>query len=279
MVETAALLVDEVLPQKPLRQWVLSLPLALRFLLATHPHALTEVLGITYHTIAAHLIEKAGLAPAQAQTGAVTLIQCFGSALNLNVHLHMLVLDGVYLRGTNPPLFRSVEPPTSAELQTLLERIASSVGEKLERQGLIVRDCENAYLALDPADSVPMHDLIGHSITYRIATGPRAGQKVFTLQTLPPREELPSEDRLARASGFSLHAGVSVNGGERTKLEHLVRYVARLAVALERLALMPAGNICYTLKTRIATARRRSSSNPSTSSPASPPSCRCPVYI
>ena len=32
MVETAALLADEVLPERPLRQWVLSLPPALRFL-------------------------------------------------------------------------------------------------------------------------------------------------------------------------------------------------------------------------------------------------------
>lgn len=45
MVETAALLADEVLPERPLRQWVLSLPLALRFLLATDPDALTLVLG------------------------------------------------------------------------------------------------------------------------------------------------------------------------------------------------------------------------------------------
>jgi hypothetical protein len=30
-----------VLPQKPLRQWVLSLPFALRFLLAINPEALT----------------------------------------------------------------------------------------------------------------------------------------------------------------------------------------------------------------------------------------------
>jgi hypothetical protein len=72
MVETGALLVDEVLPREPLRQWVLSVPFALRFLLATHPQALSEVLGIAYHTIAAHLIEKAGLTRAQAQTGAVT---------------------------------------------------------------------------------------------------------------------------------------------------------------------------------------------------------------
>lgn len=34
MTESAALLADEVLPRKPLRQWVLSLPFALRFLVA-----------------------------------------------------------------------------------------------------------------------------------------------------------------------------------------------------------------------------------------------------
>ena len=41
MAETAALLADEVLPDRPLRQWVLSLPHALRFLLATNSEALT----------------------------------------------------------------------------------------------------------------------------------------------------------------------------------------------------------------------------------------------
>ena len=46
MTDSAALLVDEVLPAKPIRQWVLSLPFALRFLLATDPEALTRVLGI-----------------------------------------------------------------------------------------------------------------------------------------------------------------------------------------------------------------------------------------
>jgi len=39
MAETAALLVDQVLPERPLRQWVLSLPHALRFLLARNPAA------------------------------------------------------------------------------------------------------------------------------------------------------------------------------------------------------------------------------------------------
>jgi len=94
-----------VLPKKPLRQWVLSLPLALRFLLATDPRTLTQVLGIIYRTISAHILKKVRLTRGSGATGAVTLIQRFGSALNLNIHLHMLVLDGAYLVDTEPPVF------------------------------------------------------------------------------------------------------------------------------------------------------------------------------
>ncbi|MDP9014220.1 MAG: transposase zinc-binding domain-containing protein, partial [Pseudomonadota bacterium] len=89
MAETAALLADEVLPERPLRQWVLSLPHALRFLLATNSEALTLVLGEVYRAISRHLLCKAGLTSATAATGAVILVQRFGSALNLNVHFHM----------------------------------------------------------------------------------------------------------------------------------------------------------------------------------------------
>ena len=91
MAETAALLADEVLPERPLRQWVLSLPYALRFLLATNPAALTRVLGVVYQTNSRYLIGKAGFTRRTRHTGAVTLVQRFGSALNLNVHFHLRV--------------------------------------------------------------------------------------------------------------------------------------------------------------------------------------------
>jgi len=52
------------------------------------------VLGIVYRTISAHILKKARLTRTSGATGAVTLIQRFGSALNLNIHFHMLVLDG-----------------------------------------------------------------------------------------------------------------------------------------------------------------------------------------
>jgi hypothetical protein len=86
MTDSAALLADAVLPAKPVRQWVLSLPLALRFLLARDPAALTRVLGIVYRTISTHILGKARLTRTTGATGAVTLIQRFGSALNLDEH-------------------------------------------------------------------------------------------------------------------------------------------------------------------------------------------------
>jgi hypothetical protein len=84
MADSAALLVDEILPYQPMRQWVLSVPFPLRFLFASHPAVMGKVLDIIYRTIATHLTHKAGFTTTTAKPGAVTLIQRFGSALNLN---------------------------------------------------------------------------------------------------------------------------------------------------------------------------------------------------
>lgn len=251
MAETAALLANEVLPECPLRQWVLSLPMALRFLLAINPEALTLVLGVVYRTISRHLIHKAGLTRTTGHTGAVTLIQRFGSALNLNVHFHMIFVDGVYLvDGEHVPIFRHVPAPTGTELQSLVQRIAERVGRVLEKRGLIERDIESAWLAAN-AEPGPLDDLVGHSITYRIAAGPRAGQKLFTLQTLPANEPEQQGDHrsAAEAGGFSLHAGIDIEPHQRAKLERLCRYVSRPPVAEDRLALTASGQVRYTLKT------------------------------
>ncbi len=96
MAQTAAWLVDCVIPKVPVRQWVLSFPIPLRSLFAVHPELLTPVLQIIHRVIATYLIKHAGVKRSEAATGAVTLIQRFGSAANINIHLHGLVLDGVY---------------------------------------------------------------------------------------------------------------------------------------------------------------------------------------
>ena len=81
-------------------------------------------------------------------------------------------------------------------------------------RGRLARDEQSDHLtlALEDEECNTMQLLQGHSITYRIAMGPHAGRKVFTLQTIPAWEEDDfGTDQLGRIGGFSLHAGVAVN--------------------------------------------------------------------
>jgi hypothetical protein len=106
-------------------------------------HGFLRVLGIVYRVIATHLVRKAGYTHDRARTGAVTLIQRFGSALNLNIHFHMLFLDGVYVDHPNGTArFHWVKAPTSQELIQLAHTIAHRADRFLERQGLLQRDME-----------------------------------------------------------------------------------------------------------------------------------------
>jgi len=144
----------------------------------------SAALGIVYRAIATHLTHKAGFTVTTAKSGAVTLIQRFGGALNLNIHFHMLFLDGVYIdidsrHGTNPR-FRRVKAPTSDELTQLAHTIARRIGRYLERRGLLERDTGNCYLtpeALNASDEDPSNHLLRSSITYRIAVGSQQGHK------------------------------------------------------------------------------------------------------
>ena len=115
---------------------MLSLPLALRYLLATRPEVITQVPGIVYRAISGHLISQAGLTRASAVTGAVTLRQRLGSAFNLNMHFHLLVVDGAYRRdGQGRMVFVPVPAPSTDALKQLVQRIAERVGCALERAG------------------------------------------------------------------------------------------------------------------------------------------------
>ncbi len=252
MADGAAWLVEQVLPHRPIRQWVLSLPFPLRFLLATHPALIGRVLGIVYRVIAGHLIRQAGYTQQTARTGAVTLIQRFGSALNLNIHFHMLFLDGVYEVAPDGIRlrFRWVRAPTSVQLTQLAHTIARRIGRLLEREGLLERDTEQLDLGEVLDEDDPMPALAGHSVTYRIAVGPHRGRKVFTLQTLPDSgwEEQPA-DAPGNVAGFSLHAGVAVKPNQREKLERLCRYICRPPVSEKRLFVTSRGDIGYSLKT------------------------------
>ena len=75
MAESAAHLLDHVLPQVPLRQWVLSFPWPLRLMFAAHPEWLTRVLATVTRALSSAVIGRAGLRRGQgAQTGVITFV-------------------------------------------------------------------------------------------------------------------------------------------------------------------------------------------------------------
>jgi hypothetical protein len=81
-----------------------------------------------------------------ARTGAVTLIQRFGSALNLNPHLHMLFLDGAYAFRGKRAVFHRACRPTGDELNRLLGSLSRRIVRVLERHGLLIADPEHPSL-------------------------------------------------------------------------------------------------------------------------------------
>src|SRR5207248_3025284 len=130
-------LVDRVLPRVPMRQWVLSLPRWARFLLARDPTLITRTLQLALRCIFARQRLRARRQGVRgARAGAVTFVQRFGSALNLNVHFHCVVPDGVWTReGGNVrfvPLPALTEDDVVQVLHRLERRIRALLKPRLE---------------------------------------------------------------------------------------------------------------------------------------------------
>ena len=140
MSQTAAHLVGHVNTHVPVRQWILSLPIPLRVLLAAQPELVTPVLQVVQRLVERHLLDHTGLKSDEGQGGVVTLIQRFGSAANLNIHLHCLVLDGVYrCDGDGAPSFVEAGAPTDEELHERLaapDQVSRSSGPEREAQAV-----------------------------------------------------------------------------------------------------------------------------------------------
>jgi hypothetical protein len=84
---------------------------------------------------------------------------------------------------------------------------------------------ENAWLAMQ-GEGGPLDDLIGHSIAYRIAVGPKAVQKLFTLQTVPARKPEPEQQGdhrgAADAGGFFAACGSGHSTGSAREVRTAV---------------------------------------------------------
>jgi Putative transposase len=132
-----------------------------------------------------------------------------------------MVLDGVYRRTEGEPDFHEARAPSRDELAVLLEKIIARLLKMLILDHLVEEEGVR-YIADVDADN-PLASWQAVSCTYRIALGPRAGQKVLSLRTVAGRDEKNTTALCADAHGFSLHAAVRCGAHQRKELERLCR--------------------------------------------------------
>jgi hypothetical protein len=83
---------------------------------------------------------KRGVERQQVQPGSVTFIQRFGGAINLNVHYHVVFLEGVYLDRTDQglkPRFVKGEPPSDTDITAVLQKLSRRVIRTLRQLGYL----------------------------------------------------------------------------------------------------------------------------------------------
>ena len=246
MNDEAAHLVDHVLPQEaPMRQWVLSFPYKLRFLMAHDSKLTNRILSVFIQVIGSRLKKRAKKSGIKGgKPGSVTFIQRFGSALNLNVHFHTLFADGVFHKNADGVLdFFRLPEPSEEELYFLAAKIGTKVLKMIDKLGLNDQD-QMGF------DEDALQGLAAMSIGHKAAFGERAGNnlKRYGIKKI----EVDPEDNdpySANVEGFSLNARVWIWGKDREKLEKLIRYMARGPVATERLTESFPNTLLYKMKT------------------------------
>ena len=243
MVELSRRWVGGVFPHVGVRQWVLSLPWSLRYLLARRHDVCRGLTRVFLRSVFRFYQERGrALGLAAGQTGSVTVVQRFGSALNLNVHLHCLVLDGLFVKtdADEAPSFHSIPAPTTEQVQAVLVYATNRMERWLRRQGL---DLDEEEIADEDAFAAQA----SASVAGRVALGVRAGRRVRRVRRVGGREvRLP--ERCAQVGGFNLHAGVVIGAHNRTGLERLCRYIARPPLASSRIQLQRDGLVVVGLK-------------------------------
>lgn len=219
-------LVDRVLPDVPVRQWVLSLPFDLRTLVSVTP----ELHGPINRIFIDEIMRHYGHDGRGQWGGAISVIQRFGAALNLHVHFHVLAFDGTYEVLADALEFRVAPRPTPVDVEVVCERVAERVARILIEGGYIDGD-----------------DLVFADVVHepRVKSGwlLADGEVVEA----PPIQRSAVGTCAAEHRGFSVHAGVEIGATDADGRERLARYVTRPPFAAEQVQRTKDGRVAFRL--------------------------------
>jgi Putative transposase len=216
-------LAANVLPPVPVRQWVLSLPRRVRFLAARRPDLASRLLDVFTRAVFAWQRRSARrLGAAGPRTGGVTAIQRFGGALNLNLHFHTLIPDGVFVaKGDGPARYFPIPQPRDEDVAAILTRVVRRAAKVIVGFDEDLDSQADALAALQAAE-------VERRLRYP--------------------EPFEQARRGAFLDGFSLHAGIRIHANDGDGRERLCRYILRPPLALHRLSRSDDGTLLYRMK-------------------------------
>ena len=251
MTEVAAHWVDEVIPAVPVRQFVLTFPWDLRYLLAWNAPLRTAVLTAFQRALEAHYRRQAladgGEDPKYA---AVSVVQRFDGAARLCLHVHVLCVDGAFCKTPGGRKFLPAPPLYQDQVEALLADAMRRIGRQVRR--LLPRTADDDGASNGPSgDTLAQRDpalaallrnaMLGHQSVER-------SPKVSSPPAGPPRIKPHGRNCATSGDGYSLHANTRVGANARAGLEKLAQYLCRPALAAHRIERVDADNIRISLK-------------------------------
>jgi hypothetical protein len=252
MNEGALTLLDYVLPEVPIRQFVLTVPFPLRFPLAFDGKLLGQVLRIFTDTIAAHYRKRqAARGIVDGQSGAVTVIQRANSDLRLSPHFHVLQLDGLYSPGPDSvPIFHPAPGLTQQDVEAIVGRASKRILRFLQRRGVITLVtapgdgevtvvCDETLGDQDPL----LARLLAAATAGESPAGPAHKRKPVRIVLDPDDRPVAKGNLCSQHAGFNLHAATRVAANDKTGRETLCKYILRPPLANDRLKILDNGDV------------------------------------
>jgi hypothetical protein len=267
MSDSAVHLVSEVLPEVPVRHWVCTFPWGVRAVLGYDKELCQAAVSAFARELSRSLKRRAkrllGLGSVeQALTGSVAVVQRTDSAVRLDVHVHLLALDGVYVEDAQGELgLHALPVPLSAEVADIARRTARRVHRAFKKKGR-PSPWDDERACADSGETDPFTvEQPGLLACYQAAaagvavSGEHAGQPLLRLvagdraQSERSSDRAASSEPAAEALGVNRHAKQQVDGHDRQQLERLCRYVMRPPLSQERLRWRSDGRLELELKT------------------------------
>ena len=150
MTESAAHLVDHVLPPLPVRQWVLAVPKRLRYFLERDAALQGATLRLFLRAVEQCLRGHSAGAGATARLGAVVFVHRFGATLNAHLHFHCVVIDGVFApTATGGAVFHPATALDGPAIATVQAKVRRRLLQRLVRRGLLAEDDAQARAQWD----------------------------------------------------------------------------------------------------------------------------------